>query len=300
MSTRSDAFRGRVYYVCKSRRHWIPTPEHAEAWGLPFPEGIQWVAPEVVEQLPLCGSVPLPWSLSDFRNPPERGPAFIREIAASQLSGRGIEIGAGWNPFPVPLDCDVVYADRWTRDDYLAKYHANEEKPVDVVASELRLDFDRFHEISDSSVDFLIACHVIEHTRNPLQVLKAAYQKLKTGGSFILVVPDKRYTFDKDRELTSLEHLILDYESPLPERDWPHFFEFTIKVLGISGHDAYDRAVEAFRADGDIHFHTWTYESFLGMVEYCIQMICPWREVWSHPVVIAPPGGAEFYVVLSK
>jgi len=53
-------------------------------------------------------------------------------------------------------------------------------------------------------------------------------KKLKPGGVVYLVLPDKRYTFDKDQTITPIEHLIEGYEasdevlsyfSPLPDGD---------------------------------------------------------------------------------
>ena len=43
----------------------------------------------------------------------------MREFAASRLTGKGLEIGAGASPFPVPLSCTVIYGDRLSYDDLL-------------------------------------------------------------------------------------------------------------------------------------------------------------------------------------
>ena len=36
--------------------------------------------------------------------------------------------------------------------------------------------------IADESLDFVTACHVIEHLRNPLRAFEQVYRKLKPGG----------------------------------------------------------------------------------------------------------------------
>ena len=66
--------------------------------------------------------------------------------------------------------------------------------------------------------------------RNPLRAFEQVYRKLKPGGQYVLVVPDKHLTFDRDRAVTTLEHLVEDFEEPSAERDVPHYFEFFSKV----------------------------------------------------------------------
>jgi len=49
--------------------------------------------------------------------------------------------------------------------------------------------------IPDASLDFVIACHVIEHLRNPLRAFEQVYRKLRSGGRYVLIVPEQRVTF---------------------------------------------------------------------------------------------------------
>jgi SAM-dependent methyltransferase len=56
--------------------------------------------------------------------------------------------------------------------------------------------------------DYIIASHVFEHLPNPLGWLRECAAILRPGGCLSLVVPDKRFTFDLCRPLTTLAELI--------------------------------------------------------------------------------------------
>ena len=216
-----------------------------------------------------------------------------REIAASQLSGAGLEIGAYASPFPVPLECVVQYGDMYSYDELIANAYSGQLRH-DIVMPSIRTDLDTLRGVEDSSLDFLVACHVIEHTRDPIGVIKRAYSKLRDGGSLVLVIPDKGRTFDRPRELTDLEHLIQDFESPSRERDQMHFREFYSKAENFAV--APEKFDETWRTkweeDFPIHFHTWTYESFRAMSEWTVKHAAPFKRIWSHPSVA---DGIEFY-----
>ena len=57
--------------------------------------------------------------------------------------------------------------------------------------------------------------------------------KVKTGGIIFLAVPDKRYSFDRNREITLFEHLVLDDMDPSDTRDREHFFNEKPEVLKL-------------------------------------------------------------------
>lgn len=59
--------------------------------------------------------------------------------------------------------------------------------------------------------DYVIASHVIEHVPNMLGWLREIAEVLKDGGVLSLAIPDKRYTFDIKRPLTSLGDVIESY-----------------------------------------------------------------------------------------
>ena len=112
----------------------------------------------------------------------------------------------------------------------------------------------------------------------------------------VLVIPDKHVTFDRDRPVTTLEHLIADYTRPSRERDWEHYIEFFTKCFPQP--DPLHSAGGVFERGDDIHFHVWTYESFQEMVQYARQKLQPWSSVWSQRRL--SDQDIEFYFVLTK
>lgn len=80
-------------------------------------------------------------------------------------------------------------------------------------------------EIEDDRYDFLLSSHMIEHTANPIKALKEWLRIVKENGHLILVVPHKDATFDHNRPVTTLEHLIQDYDNNMTEEDLTHMNE---------------------------------------------------------------------------
>lgn len=79
--------------------------------------------------------------------------------------------------------------------------------------------------IEKSSYDYVLSSHCIEHMANPLQGLAEWIRVLKQGGLLVLVVPHKDGTFDHRRSVTSLEHLIQDFDRQTGEGDLTHLEE---------------------------------------------------------------------------
>ena len=79
--------------------------------------------------------------------------------------------------------------------------------------------------IDDSSYEFVLASHCIEHLANPLQGLAEWIRVLKHDGLLVLVIPHKDGTFDHRRPVTSLEHLVHDFEHQTNEGDLSHLEE---------------------------------------------------------------------------
>jgi len=123
---------------------------------------------------------------------------------------RGIEIGAasyrnfGLNTLNIDINdnkrVDTVYCQRQMElTGYVAK--------VDIVSSGDDLPF------KDNFWDFVLTSHVLEHFFDPIKALKEWNRVVRDGGYICLIIPDKRKTFDKERERTTLEELIQRHES---------------------------------------------------------------------------------------
>jgi SAM-dependent methyltransferase len=189
------------------------------------------------------------------------------ELAYRYLAGSGLEIGALHQALPVPPGVTVRYVDRMTveqlREQYpeLAGYDL---MPVDIVD-----DGETLPSVSDASVDFVIANHMMEHCQDPIGSLENHLRVLKPDGILYLSVPDKRFTFDRDRPVTPLEHMIRDYEEgPAWSKD-SHFEEWARLMEKRPEEAVLTRARELAEIDFSIHFHVWTQTEFLQLLLYC-------------------------------
>jgi SAM-dependent methyltransferase len=296
-------YQGRVYYCLDGKRHWVvptapdvpgdPSQGHLDCYGLTLSDLFTVEAAEM-RHYTLAGPLPLLWPEDSWEDPVRNCPYDLRDISTSRLGGSGIEFGAGTSPMGVPLHCDVKYADLFSQQDLHARAYTAQGQ--DFVPLTYVMGMEDMSAVPDASLDFVIACHVIEHLRNPLRAFEQVYRKLKPGGQYVLIVPDYRRIFDRDRALTPLEHLVEDFENPSAERDVQHYWEFFSKVYGFQDAELRHRVHEAIAGNLDLHFHTWTYESFGEMVKYTQ----PWSSVWSQPAIWEDPGSQEFYFVLKK
>lgn len=79
--------------------------------------------------------------------------------------------------------------------------------------------------IPNETYDFLVASHCLEHCANALKTVEEWLRVLKKGGAILLILPYKRGTFDHNRSVTSLEHLLHDLENNIDETDLTHLNE---------------------------------------------------------------------------
>jgi SAM-dependent methyltransferase len=87
------------------------------------------------------------------------------------------------------------------------------------------LDGSALTEIKDEQYDFLLSCHNLEHIANPIKALKEWRRVLKPHGYLLMILPHKDKTFDHKRPITTLDHILADYQHETPETDSTHFEE---------------------------------------------------------------------------
>lgn len=75
----------------------------------------------------------------------------------------------------------------------------------------------------DTSYDFLLASHVLEHIANPIKALHE--WRRVTSGMMAIIVPNRERTFDHYRPLTTVGHMLEDFEKGTPESDLSHVEE---------------------------------------------------------------------------
>lgn len=79
--------------------------------------------------------------------------------------------------------------------------------------------------IEDGKYDFLLSCHNLEHLANPLKTLDEWKRVVKEKGYILIVLPHKDLTFDRNRKVTAMAHLIEDFKTNKQEDDSTHFEE---------------------------------------------------------------------------
>lgn len=79
--------------------------------------------------------------------------------------------------------------------------------------------------IADGGYGFVLSCHSLEHSANPLKCLGEWRRVLEPEGKLLLVLPDPRYTFDRRRPVTQFEHLLEDFHRDTGEDDLTHVDE---------------------------------------------------------------------------
>ncbi|OUL37775.1 methyltransferase type 11 [Nostoc sp. T09] len=216
-----------------------------------------------------------------------------RDISSRYLAGEGIEIGALHSPLEVPANAKVRYVDRMSVAELRKQYP--ELADSQLVEVDIIDDGETLFSIADCSLDFVIANHMIEHCQNPIGTIKQHLRVLKSGGILYMAVPDKRYTFDVSRPVTSLEHLIRDYTEGPQWSKLSHFEEWSRLVEKVSEEDLSASVQHLISIDYSIHFHVWTKVEFLEMLLYCQRtLLLPFK------IEFSQENGTEFIIIIKK
>lgn len=191
------------------------------------------------------------------------------EISKKYLKGRGLEIGAFHAPTPLADGCEADYLDQMSIDDIKTRFPKYEDYycvyPNIIENGELLIS------IEDNKYDFLIANHMLEHTENVFKTIQNHLRVLKKGGILYYAVPDKRFTFDKNRKLTTYEHLKAEYLYGSENYRYEHFLDFVTNVQNVKEEKEASKVAKKLSEEGlDTHFHVWTSETFIDHIKKAI------------------------------
>ena len=232
------------------------------------------------------------------------GRDHARRYLVRHCAGHGLELGPGHSPYPLTYPgASARYVDRWEPDQNRSLFPelgdgATFPKPH-LVAN---LDEDRLSMVDDNSQDFIIASHVLEHVADPVGLLADMHRALKPGGALLILLPDRRRTFDDGRAGTTVDHVVAEYHRGVTRVDDAHIEEF----LRATGEDVDavapgDRsALFELHRQRSIHVHCWTEDEWSELLEICIGEL---RQSWELVEVLNNadvPGSIEFGMVLTK
>ena len=207
----------------------------------------------------------------------------FKKVAAELNGKRGLEIGGPSSVFaadgvcPIyPLaetidNCNYSSHTLWEgsiREGRTFKYAPTREAGFQYVCEASDLS-----GIASGTYDFVLSCHTLEHTANPLKAVAEWKRVLKENGLIIILVPHKEGTFDHLRPITSLNHLIADYEHGTTEGDLTHLSEI-LELHDLRREDlllARDEFEQRSRdnvRNRSLHHHVFIPESLVGMFDY--------------------------------
>jgi 2-polyprenyl-3-methyl-5-hydroxy-6-metoxy-1,4-benzoquinol methylase len=214
-------------------------------------------------------------------------------------NGIGLEFGPLNKPLISKSDGEVRYVDVKSSDEMRAFIpESNAYKPSEFVNIDYVWNGGRFRDVVGPNIefDYSIASHVIEHTPNMFGWLDDISSVLKEGGIVSLAIPDKRYTFDVTRPVTSpaifIDNWIRGETVPRPMHIFDHYSQAAkvsrieharlwCRAINPSTIPKYNDAATAFdiciqaTSDGsytDCHAYVFTPESFRVALETAINL----------------------------
>lgn len=119
--------------------------------------------------------------------------------------------------------------------------------------------------------DFIVTSHAIEHIANPIKTLQLWKEYLLNSPGYILsIIPDYSYCFDRKRPLTTIEHLIEDYQNDIGEDDTTHIQEQKdLHDWSCGGHPKFYELCEINHLTRVVHHHTFDIDLVEDMFAYC-------------------------------
>ena len=190
------------------------------------------------------------------------------------LKGCGLEIGAFHQPAPVSKRCKVEYCDARAKEDAIKFFP--ELKITDLVDVDYVCDLDTegLTPLGDNTFDFVIFNHVIEHVANPINTVKELFRITRPNGRIVISAPDKSYTLDKNRPLTSFSHLLIEYNSNAKEVTDEHYIDFLKgvhpEVLELDNETIKEHINDSRQRRE--HAHVWDSKTFKDFLTKCFDL----------------------------
>lgn len=254
---------------------------------------------------------------------PSRNEKILRHIDVGALTG--VEIGPLDRPIISRSAGRILYLDHHDTEGLKQKYAAHAAdglvSPDDLAEVDLVADGRRFADIlgTKGPIDYVVASHVIEHIPDPVGWLCDLAEGLRDGGLVSLVIPDRRFTFDRFRRPSNAGDLIDAFLQRRTVATAGQVFDYFANVcmvessaiwngaqperVPVPGHTP-ATALQLARQLGrgtavpDVHCSVFAVAEFADVLRQIIMLDLLPYEV----VALEPPsfGEAEFFVTLRK
>ena len=238
---------------------------------------------------------------------------YVNQMRSSYRKNRGLFLGkdgveiGGPSPIftengsiPTYNDANSIDNVNWSSDTFWSKHKNGGAFTIHEgkrLGKEWVIDSTEFTKDFHERYDFLQCSHVLEHIAGTVKALLSWRSVLKVNGTAIILVPDKRRTYDVDRPYTTLEHFIEDFNNNIGENDETHFEEI-IKLHRLSvdtsdniniksSEDWRDRVLDNANSR-IIHQHVFKMEVLSELLDLCgFKVIASERFVPHHIAIIA-------------
>lgn len=178
-------------------------------------------------------------SLQDFR----------REIVAPHLPGLTscLEIGPFMRPTLSGEEVQLRTLDYYTTEQLRTQAEKLGRNPDLVIPVDYVVAGEQYDAVVLEKFSIIIACHVLEHIVEFVKFFQTMGNMLEENGMLLIVLPDKRYSFDRLRPNSSFAQIVYEYLDPDVERQK--------KLYSIETEVYYDFAVTGRKNDVGKRLH---------------------------------------------
>jgi hypothetical protein len=195
---------------------------------------------------------------------------------------RGLEIGAFDLPLVEPQEGTCDFADYHSTEELRRMAGELEGPNPEFVVPVSYVTANGYAEVPND-YDWIAACHVIEHIADFIGWLQLLASHLRPGGTLFVGMPDKRYTFDIHRQVTTFSEAVAAHHAQLTRPSFSQVFDFVyLYATGLSPPDVwkgksvpppernFGKALKAARSAEnqyyDVHCSVFTPASFKSLM----------------------------------
>jgi SAM-dependent methyltransferase len=235
-------------------------------------------------------SAPPPVDLFSFAVTPLPYEVDVRvQLAARFLTGVGLEVGALQRRLPVPGHCSVTYVDRMGLPELMAHYPELAGQPIQ--EADLIDDAETLTKIETGTQDFVIANHFLEHCENPIQTVANFLRVLAHDGVLYMAIPDKRFTFDVNRPVTTYERLADTFRLGHRSDRAQLYAEWAAYVIHTPASEVEAVGRRLLHESYSIHFNVWALPDVLEFFarirkEFALPVTLDWVVCSDNEVIV--------------